>query len=136
MNRPAHISPPVHLVVKVTAMDGTRLNPRKADLHRWREGFAQALREHGVEAAATTIDSPPIGTKFRLERLSRCERYPARHRARRWCLRRTLGHQRCWLESPCPLLSIMRIIAGPPVHKNTVIRIPATIANTMFNTVV
>lgn len=47
-------NPHVHLVVKATAMDGTRLNPRKADLQRWREGFAQALREHGVEAAATT----------------------------------------------------------------------------------
>lgn len=45
--------PHVHLCVKATALDGTRLNPRKADLQRWREGFAEALREHGAEAAAT-----------------------------------------------------------------------------------
>lgn len=45
--------PHVHLCVKATSLDGTRLNPRKADLQRWREGFAEALREHGVEAAAT-----------------------------------------------------------------------------------
>ena len=46
--------PHVHLCVKAVALDGVRLNPRKADLQRWREGFARALREHGVEAAATT----------------------------------------------------------------------------------
>jgi hypothetical protein len=45
--------PHVHLCVKAMSLEGTRLNPRKADLHRWREGFAEALREHGVEAAAT-----------------------------------------------------------------------------------
>jgi len=45
--------PHVHLCVKAKSLDGTRLNPRKADLQRWREGFAEALREHGVEAAAT-----------------------------------------------------------------------------------
>lgn len=45
--------PHVHLVVKARGFDGIRLNPRKADLQRWREGFAEALREHGVEAAAT-----------------------------------------------------------------------------------
>ena len=30
-----------------------RLNPRKADLHRWRETFAEKLRGWGVEAEAT-----------------------------------------------------------------------------------
>ncbi|ESQ92517.1 relaxase/mobilization nuclease domain-containing protein [Asticcacaulis benevestitus] len=46
--------PHVHLTVKARGLDGTRLNPRKVDLQRWREGFAYALREHGVEAAATS----------------------------------------------------------------------------------
>lgn len=32
---------------------GKRLNPRKADLHRWRETFAEKLRGHGVEAEAS-----------------------------------------------------------------------------------
>lgn len=46
-------NPHVHLCVKATGLDGTRLNPRKADLHRWREAFADRLREHGVECDAS-----------------------------------------------------------------------------------
>ncbi|MGB4068989.1 MAG: relaxase/mobilization nuclease domain-containing protein, partial [Nitrospira sp.] len=46
--------PHVHLTVKATGLDGGRLNPRKADLQRWREGFAEALREHGIEATTTS----------------------------------------------------------------------------------
>lgn len=45
--------PHVHLCVKALGFDGTRLNPRKADLQRWREVFAEALRQHGIEANAT-----------------------------------------------------------------------------------
>lgn len=43
----------VHVCVKTESFDGRRLNPRKADLQRWREGFAYELRERGVEAEAT-----------------------------------------------------------------------------------
>ena len=46
-------NPHVHLAVKAMGLDGTRLNPRKEDLQRWREKFAEALRQNGVEAAAT-----------------------------------------------------------------------------------
>ncbi len=46
--------PHVHLTVKAVGLDGMRLNPRKADLQRWREGFAEALREHGIEATTTS----------------------------------------------------------------------------------
>ncbi len=49
---PAH--PHVHLSVKTLGLDGRRLNPRKADLQRWREGFAAELRAHGIEANATS----------------------------------------------------------------------------------
>jgi hypothetical protein len=46
--------PHVHLVVKAEhEYDGTRLNPRKADLQRWRERFAEYLTELGVAATAT-----------------------------------------------------------------------------------
>lgn len=45
--------PHVHLSVRAEASDGRRLNPRKADLQRWRETFAERLREWGVEAEAT-----------------------------------------------------------------------------------
>jgi len=49
---PAH--PHVHLSVKTLGLNGRRLNPRKADLQRWREGFAEQLRAHGIEANATS----------------------------------------------------------------------------------
>lgn len=45
--------PHVHLCIKALGLDGTRLNPRKADLQRWREQFAEALRERGIAANAT-----------------------------------------------------------------------------------
>ena len=64
-------NPHVHLCVKARSMEGVRLNPRKADLQRWREGFAHALGEHGIEAAATN----------RLQRLERArgEKLSVRH---------------------------------------------------------
>ena len=46
-------NPHVHLSVRAESMHGARLNPRKADLHRWRETFAEKLRGWGVEAEAT-----------------------------------------------------------------------------------
>ena len=46
--------PHVHLCVKALGIDGTRLNPRKADLQVWRELFAEKLRDNGIEANATS----------------------------------------------------------------------------------
>ena len=46
-------NPHVHLTVRAESRFGARLNPRKADLHRWRETFAEKLRGWGVEAEAT-----------------------------------------------------------------------------------
>jgi len=46
-------NPHVHLSVRAESRHGKRLNPRKADLHRWREVFAEKLRGWGVEAEAT-----------------------------------------------------------------------------------
>jgi hypothetical protein len=46
-------NPHVHLSVRAESMHGKRLNPRKADLHRWRETFAEKLRGWGVDAEAT-----------------------------------------------------------------------------------
>lgn len=45
--------PHVHLTVRRLGRDGERLNPRKADLQAWREGFARALRDRSIEAEAT-----------------------------------------------------------------------------------
>ena len=46
-------NPHVHLAVRAESRFGTRLNPRKADLHRWRETFAEKLRGWGIEAEVT-----------------------------------------------------------------------------------
>jgi hypothetical protein len=46
-------NPHVHLVVRAEGRNFKRLPTRKPDLHRWREDFARALRNHGIEADAT-----------------------------------------------------------------------------------
>jgi hypothetical protein len=46
-------NPHVHISVRAESKHGKRLNPRKTDLHRWRETFAEKLRERGIEAEAT-----------------------------------------------------------------------------------
>ncbi|MGE5567239.1 MAG: relaxase/mobilization nuclease domain-containing protein [Parcubacteria group bacterium] len=45
--------PHVHLAIRALGNEGERLNPKKADLESWRQVFAQALRDRGVEAEAT-----------------------------------------------------------------------------------
>ena len=54
----------VHLSVRAESMDGKRLNPRKVDLHRWRETFAERLRGYGVEAEATREATRGEGRRF------------------------------------------------------------------------
>ncbi len=46
-------NPHVHISVRAESKHGKRLNPRKADLHRWRETFAEKLRDLGIDAEAT-----------------------------------------------------------------------------------
>jgi len=46
-------NPHVHLIVKSLGFDNRRLNPRKADLQRYRESFAEKLIEQGIEAEAS-----------------------------------------------------------------------------------
>jgi len=46
-------NPHVHLSVRAESRHGRRLNPRKADLQRWRETFAEKLRGWGIDAEAT-----------------------------------------------------------------------------------
>ena len=50
-------NPHVHLSVRAESRHGKRLNPRKADLQRWRETFAEKLRGWGIEAEATPAGS-------------------------------------------------------------------------------
>jgi hypothetical protein len=46
-------NPHVHISVRAESKHGRRLNPRKSDLHRWRETFAEKLRERGIDAEAS-----------------------------------------------------------------------------------
>lgn len=46
-------APHVHLAVKADRNDGVRLNPRKAELDRWRAVFARELQDRGINAVAT-----------------------------------------------------------------------------------
>jgi len=61
--------PHVHLTVKAAGLDGVRLNPRKPDLQRWREGFAEALREHGIEATTTSRIHRTTHERWRVQHL-------------------------------------------------------------------
>lgn len=45
--------PHVHLSVRALGYGGERLNPKKTDLADWRQRFAEALRDRGIEAEAT-----------------------------------------------------------------------------------
>ena len=45
-------NPHVHLSVRAESKHGRRLNPRKADLQRWRETFAEKLRGWGIKSEA------------------------------------------------------------------------------------
>ena len=46
-------NPHAHLTIRGRGRNGQRLDPRKADLQAWREGFAAELRARGVIAEAT-----------------------------------------------------------------------------------
>jgi type IV secretion system T-DNA border endonuclease VirD2 len=45
--------PHVHMTVEAEGMDGKRFDPRREDLFKFRDAFAEALRSRGVECEAT-----------------------------------------------------------------------------------
>lgn len=57
-------NPHVHLSVRAESKSGRRLNPRKADLHRWRESFAEKLRGWGVDAEATRQATRGVARRY------------------------------------------------------------------------
>ena len=70
--------PHVHACVLAAPLTkGKRLNPRKADLQRWREGFAEQLRQRGVDANAT-----PRRTRGATHQTQRQSAHHARQRRR------------------------------------------------------
>ena len=70
--------PHVHACVLAAPLTkGKRLNPRKADLQRWREGFAEQLRQRGIDANAT-----PRRTRGATHQTQRQSEHHARQRRR------------------------------------------------------
>jgi type IV secretion system T-DNA border endonuclease VirD2 len=64
--------PHVHLTVQAEGLNLKRFDPRREDLFRFREGFAEALRSRGVEAEATpryTRGQGRAGTSMALTQL-------------------------------------------------------------------
>jgi hypothetical protein len=57
-------NPHVHISVRAESKHGQRLNPRKADLHRWRESFAEKLRGYGIDAEATRQATRGFGRNY------------------------------------------------------------------------
>ena len=47
-------NPHVHLSVRAESRHGQRMNPRKSDLIRWRQTFAEKLRVWGIDAEASS----------------------------------------------------------------------------------
>ena len=74
--------PHCHVTVKCLGFDGRRLNPRKADLQEWREGFAERLREQGVDAEATGRHSRGVVRKPERAVLRHIERGDKTHKPR------------------------------------------------------
>ena len=70
--------PHVHLSICSRGYSGERLNPKKEDLEAWRQTFAQALRDRGVEAEATPRRARGVTRKAERGPLRRMrERYEA-----------------------------------------------------------
>jgi hypothetical protein len=57
-------NPHVHISVRAESKHGKRLNPRKADLHRWRETFAGKLQELGIDAAASRQQTRGVARRY------------------------------------------------------------------------
>ena len=71
--------PHVHLTVRTLGHDGYKLNPRKADLEQWRQAFAAALRDRGVEAEATPRRARGIVKKAVTDPVYRIRSRSSRH---------------------------------------------------------
>ena len=102
-------NPHVHLSVRAEGRDGQRLNPRKEDLRRWRETFAERLRGWGIEAEASSRVTR--GTRDRNERVWERKTTPPReqHPARAEKLPSGIRKQavQAWFE-------MMRALAASP----------------------
>ena len=76
------LQPHCHVTVKCLGFDGTRLNPRKADLQEWRETFAEYMRDQGVDAEATPRRSRGVVRKPERNVIRHIEHGDETHKAR------------------------------------------------------
>lgn len=76
-------NPHVHVVVRMTGLDGTRLHHGKADLQRWRQTFAHRLRWRGIEAEATPRRARGIVKKHPGQALHHLAKRPEKSRVLR-----------------------------------------------------
>ena len=110
-------NPHVHISVRAESRHGKRLNPRKADLQRWRETFAERLRGWGVDAEASRQASRgQIRNYEPLWRIkAREEGRPTTSRtAAKWSARSERGHQ----EAVLAWAQISRGLAGSEVAED------------------
>ena len=54
----------MHISVRAESKYDKRLNPKKADLHRWRETFAEKLRGWGLDAEASRQVSRAVDRNY------------------------------------------------------------------------
>jgi len=94
-------NPHVHLSVKAESKHGERLNPRKADLHRWRETFAERLRSG--ESTPRRHDKQLVGP-FATTRTSGARKRPRRGES----TSRDLSAKSAW-----PPLKVARVRGRP-----------------------
>lgn len=71
--------PHVHLTVKALGFDGTKLDPRKADLQDWRETWAAKMREQNYEVEATPRRSRGVVQKAQRQPIHAMESRPERN---------------------------------------------------------
>ena len=72
--------PHVHVIVKSAPINGgKRLNPRKADLQKWRELFADKLRTQGIEANATPRYSRGVTRKAKKQAVLHIDKRSREH---------------------------------------------------------
>jgi hypothetical protein len=100
--------PHVHLVVLARGRDGGRLNPRKADLQRWRERFAQALRDHGVDANATPRRTRGVTQQYEPQSIRHMREREAGIQERAG----SLHDAQAVFDAHLPTLSAWRAVAG------------------------
>lgn len=103
-NDPKSKQPHVHLTVKTRGYDGTRLDPKKADLQDWRETFAEKMREQGYNVEATPRRSRGViekGERYKVRAIHDDVSRPNRGRVR-----------------AAKLLEAADDLAGKPVSQN------------------